>query len=61
MHQIGWAVVEIVILWLAILATAVAVLGQLYNVEKRIRFVEPDAVLVIAIILGSLALIYYMG
>lgn len=44
----------------AILATAIAVLGQLYQVEKRIRFVEPDAVLVIAIILGSLALIYYV-
>jgi cation:H+ antiporter len=44
----------------AILATAIAVLGQLYKVEKRIRFVEPDAVLVITIILGSLALIYFV-
>jgi cation:H+ antiporter len=44
-----------------IMATAVAVLGQLYKVERRIRFIEPDAALVIAIILGSLALIYFMG
>lgn len=42
-----------------IMATAVAVLGQLYRVEKRIRFVEPDAALVIAVVLGALALIYH--
>jgi type VI secretion system protein VasG len=29
----------------AIMATAVAVLGQLYKIEKRIRFIEPDAAL----------------
>ena len=29
------------------------------QVEKRIRLLEPDAVLVITIVLGSLALIYY--
>jgi len=43
-----------------ILATAIAVLGQLYSVERRIRFIEPDASLVIAIIVGTLALLYYM-
>jgi cation:H+ antiporter len=43
-----------------IVATAIAVLGQLYNVEKRIRFIEPDAALVIGVVLGSLALIYYV-
>lgn len=42
-----------------IMATAIAVLGQLYQVEKRKRFVEPDAALVIAIVLGSLALLYH--
>ena len=31
-----------------ILVTAVAVMGQLYHVEKRKRFVEPDAVTVIS-------------
>ncbi len=43
----------------AIMATAIAVLGQLYKVEKRKRFIEPDAALVIAIVVGSLALIYF--
>lgn len=43
-----------------IMATAVAVLGQLYRVEKRIHFLEPDAALVIAVILGALALIYHV-
>jgi hypothetical protein len=42
------------------MATAIAVLGQLYKVEKRARFLEPDAALVIAVVLGSLALIYYV-
>lgn len=42
-----------------ILATAVSVLGQLYQAEKRIRFLEPDAAVVIAIVLGSLALLYH--
>jgi cation:H+ antiporter len=43
-----------------IMATAVAVLGQLYPVEKRVRFIDPDALGVIAIVLGSLALIYFV-
>jgi cation:H+ antiporter len=43
-----------------IMATAIAVLGQLYKVEKRIRMIEPDAAMVIAVVLGSLALIYYV-
>jgi cation:H+ antiporter len=43
-----------------VLATQVAVLGMLYQVENRRRFIDPDAWLVIAIVLGALALIYYM-
>jgi cation:H+ antiporter len=43
-----------------ILATQVAVMGQLYKVETRIRFIEPDAWLVIAIVLAALAMIYYI-
>jgi cation:H+ antiporter len=43
-----------------IMATAIAVLGQLYTVEKRIRIIEPDAALVIAVVVGSLALIYFV-
>lgn len=44
----------------AILVTAVAVLGQLYQVERRVRFLEPDAIAVIVLILTSLAAIYYL-
>lgn len=43
-----------------IMATAIAVLGQLYNVEKRVRLLDPDAVLVIAVVLGSLTLNFYL-
>ncbi|MFO1040681.1 MAG: hypothetical protein U0941_02795 [Planctomycetaceae bacterium] len=45
----------------AILATLVVVLGQLYQVECRRKFVEPDAYLVIIVVFGSLWLIYQMG
>jgi cation:H+ antiporter len=44
----------------AVLATQVAVMGQLYQAEPRTRFIEPDAWLVIAIVVGGLALIYYL-
>jgi cation:H+ antiporter len=43
-----------------ILATSIAVLGQLYHVEKRIRFVEPDAAMVLTVVIGALALLYGM-
>jgi cation:H+ antiporter len=43
-----------------ILVTAVAVMGQLYQVEKRIHVLEPDAVLIILLILGSLVMLYYL-
>jgi cation:H+ antiporter len=43
-----------------ILITAVAVLGQLYHAEQRIRFIEPDALLVLLLILGALVMIYYL-
>ena len=45
----------------AILATQTAILGQLYNVEGRRRFVDPDAWLVASIVIGGLALVYYTG
>lgn len=34
-----------------VLATAITVLGQLYRVEKRIRLIEPDALLVVLVVL----------
>lgn len=39
-------------------ATSVIIMGQLYHVERRIWFIEPDALLVILIISGCLWLIY---
>jgi cation:H+ antiporter len=42
----------------AILATSVAVMGQLYQVENRRRLVEPDALLMLLLILGALLLVY---
>jgi cation:H+ antiporter len=42
-----------------ILATQTAIMGQLYNVEGRWRFIDLDAWLVIAIVVGGLALVYY--
>jgi cation:H+ antiporter len=43
----------------AVLATQVAVMGQLYQIESRIKVIEPDAWLVILIVVGSLVMIYY--
>ncbi len=42
-----------------ILVTGVAIMGQLYHVEKRRRFIEPDALMMILLILGALALVYW--
>lgn len=40
-------------------ATAIVIMGQLYQSESRRRFIEPDAWLVIAVISGSLFLVYH--
>ena len=45
----------------AILATMIVVLGQLYQVESRRRLIEPDAWLVLFVILGALWLVYRTG
>lgn len=44
-----------------IVATAVAVLGQLYHEERRIPVFEPDAVLVLLVVLGALLMIYRLS
>jgi cation:H+ antiporter len=44
-----------------ILVTAVAIAGQLYHVESRVRFIEPDAFLVVALALGAMGLVYFYG
>ena len=41
-----------------VLITSVAVMGQLYQVEKRKRFIEPDAFLVITLVLLSLFVLF---
>lgn len=43
----------------AVLATQVAVMGQLYHAEKRKRLVEPDAALVILVVVGAMVLVYF--
>jgi cation:H+ antiporter len=42
-----------------VLATLVAVTGQLYQSESRTRLIEPDAWLVILIVIAALLLIYF--
>jgi cation:H+ antiporter len=42
-----------------ILVTAVAMLGFLYRAEKRYWGIEPDALLVMLLIVGSLTLTYF--
>lgn len=44
----------------SVLITSVTVMGQLYHVEQRIRFIEPDAILVILLVCASLVLIYML-
>lgn len=44
-----------------VFATSIAVMGQLYQVEKRKKFIEPDAFTIIAIVLGALYLLYWIG
>jgi cation:H+ antiporter len=44
-----------------ILITSIAIMGQLYHAERRIRFIEPDALLIIILVLGALGLVYYLG
>ena len=44
-----------------ITATSLVVIGQLYHVERRTPLFEPDAILVIAVVLASLAMVYFLG
>jgi cation:H+ antiporter len=43
-----------------ILVTSVAVLGLLYRPEKRYWIIEPDALLVIVLVLASLGLVFHL-
>jgi cation:H+ antiporter len=44
-----------------ILVTTVAVMGQLYRAERRIHLVEPDALLVVMLIVAAQVMIYFFG
>lgn len=44
-----------------VVATAVAVLGQLYQEKRRIPFCEPDAALVMLVVAGALALVFRLS
>ena len=44
-----------------IVATAIAVLGQLYQAKRRVPFFEPDALLMIFVLVGALALVYQLS
>lgn len=44
-----------------IVATAIAVLGQLYHGERRIPIIEPDALLMLLVILGGLLLVFHLA
>ncbi len=44
-----------------IMATSVAVMGQLYQVEKRKKLIEPDAFAIIGIVLTVLYVLYRYG
>jgi cation:H+ antiporter len=51
---------HVVTCFAAILITAIAVMGQLYHAERRIHFVEPDAMLILALIACALIVIYHL-
>lgn len=44
-----------------ILITAIATTGLLYRAERRFRLIEPDALLILVLVLGALGLVYYLG
>lgn len=44
-----------------IVATSIVLMGQLYHVESRRRFFEPDAIMVILIVLAAFGVIYCAG
>lgn len=54
------SVIHVFTCFATILITSVAVMGQLYQVEKRKRFLEPDAVLVIVLVLGALSVLFFI-
>jgi cation:H+ antiporter len=54
----GVSINHVVTCLAAILVTAVAVMGQLYQVERRKWLIEPDAIAIILLIVGALFMLY---
>lgn len=44
-----------------IVATTIAILGQLYHIEKRRPLLEPDALLLVLVLGGSLFLVFHLS
>lgn len=44
-----------------IVATTVAILGQLYHIENRRRFCEPDALLLLLVLVAAMFLVYRLS
>jgi cation:H+ antiporter len=51
---------HVVTCFAAILVIAITVMGQLYHAERRISFLEPDALLVIVLVFAAFGLVYYL-
>ena len=43
-----------------VVITAVGVLGQLYQVERRKRLIEPDAFAIMILVIGAMSLVFYL-
>ena len=43
---------------MVIVVTAIVVMGQLYQAQRRVRLVEPDGWLIIVLVLGSLVMVF---
>ena len=52
---------HVVTCFAAILVIAITVMGQLYHSERRTIFLEPDALLVIALAVAAFGLIHILG
>ncbi len=42
-----------------IVVTAIVIMGQLYQAERRVRLVEPEGGLIILLVIGSLAMVFF--
>lgn len=61
----GWLLQDVSIVhaftaFAVVLLTAVVILGQLYRVESRKLFIEPDALLVITLFIAVLVAVYFL-